>query len=415
MSDKHDIQALRETVKRYLEVAYDPIQEERRRLWSAHHAFKPTPPPIFVMVGMFNAFCKEMFGDAQMKCADPLFREHERWLKMRLFVSEIGDDQIIEPWLTQGAAIETYGGRPWGLAQDFEPSAMEGGAMKMHSSLDDWSLMNQMHFPHHCVDENLTRAAVEKIGDAVGDLIPIDVNRGPLCQGTRMDISTDLAQLRGLETIMTDMYEYPDELHKLLAYMRDGILANHREAEDAGHWTLTSQINQTELYSDDLERPKPNSGPRRRRDLWACCMAQELTLVSPEFHDIFMLQYQIPIMKEFGAISYGCCENLTEKIDILRQIPNLRIIAVTPSADPKRCAEQIGSDYIISYRPNPTDMICGEFNEDRIRRILRRDLAAMRGGHVQINLKDIETVERDPDRLRRWTRIAREVIDEVWE
>jgi hypothetical protein len=164
-----------------------------------------------------------------------------------------------------------------------------------------------------------------------------------------------------------------------------------------------------------MEPPKANSGPRRRKELWACCMAQELTLVSPAFHDEFMLQYQIPIMKEFGLISYGCCENLTEKVDILRQIPNLRIIACTPTADPKRMAEQIGTETIISYRPNPTNMVCGVFDEGKIRRLLRKDLTDMRGTHMQINLKDIETVDGELSRLKRWTQIARETIDEVWE
>jgi hypothetical protein len=39
----------------------------------------------------------------------------------------------------------------------------------------------------------------------------------------------------------------------------------------------------------------------------------------------------------------------------------------------------------------------------------------MLGTHMQINLKGIETVNGDLTRLRRWERIARETIDEVWE
>ena len=99
-------------------------------------------------------------------------------------------------------------------------------------------------------------------------------------------------------------------------------------------------------------------------------------------HDEFLLQYQLPIMSRFGLVAYGCCEDLTRKIDMLRQIPNLRIIAVTPRADVGRCAEQIGTDYVISWRPNPADMVCCGFDEARIRRILREGLAAARGAPV---------------------------------
>ena len=111
---------------------------------------------------------------------------------------------------------------------------------------------------------------------------------------------------------------------------------------------------------------------------------------------------------------YGCCEDLTRKIDMLRAIPNLRRIAVTPFADAARCVEQIGQDYVISYRPSPADMVSYRFDPDRIRSILRRDLAACREGHVDITLKDIETVEADPARVRNWVNVTREVIDEIF-
>jgi hypothetical protein len=130
-------------------------------------------------------------------------------------------------------------------------------------------------------------------------------------------------------------------------------------------------------------------------------------------HDEFLLQYQLPILEHFGMVAYGCCEDLTRKIDMLRQIPNLRRIAVTPRADIAACAEQIGNDYVISWRPNPAEMVCCGFDEDRIRRITREGLEACRGLNVDITLKDIDTVQNDPSRLARWAAITREVIDDM--
>ena len=49
----------------------------------------------------------------------------------------------------------------------------------------------------------------------------------------------------------------------------------------------------------------------------------------------------------------------------------------------------------------------------RVRAIMRRDLQACRGCHVDITLKDAETVERDPDRVRKRVAIAREMTDEI--
>ena len=83
-------------------------------------------------------------------------------------------------------------------------------------------------------------------------------------------------------------------------------------------------------------------------------------------------------------------------------------------ANVARCAEQIGRDYVVSYRPSPTDMVGYGFDPDRIRRILREDLAACRDCHVDITLKDVETVQGDRDRPGKWVAVARSVIDEMW-
>jgi hypothetical protein len=139
--------------------------------------------------------------------------------------------------------------------------------------------------------------------------------------------------------------------------------------------------------------------------------AQELTWVSPAMHDEFMLQYQLPILKRFALTAYGCCEDLTPKIGILRQIPNLRIIGVAPRADLRKCAAQIGTDYVMSWRPNPTNLVCSGFDETQIRRIIREGLSICKGLHLHLHLKDIETVEGQPDRLARWARIVRDEIE----
>jgi hypothetical protein len=130
-------------------------------------------------------------------------------------------------------------------------------------------------------------------------------------------------------------------------------------------------------------------------------------------HDEFLLQYQLPILKEFGLVAYGCCEDLSRKIELLRKIPNLRRIAVSPMADVGKCAEQIQQDYVFGYRPSPADMVSFGFDEDRVRSILRRDLSLARDCHVDITLKNVITVEHDPQRIRKWVELTREVVDEV--
>jgi hypothetical protein len=184
--------------------------------------------------------------------------------------------------------------------------------------------------------------------------------------------------------------------------------------EAAGDWRLANHQNQAMCYCKELEDPRANSEPVARDKLWIFMAAQEMAQVGPKMHDEFILQYQLPILKKFGLVAYGCCEDLTHKVDMLRQIPNLRRFSVTPVADPKACAEQIGTDYVISWRPNPSQMICCGFQPDLIRRIVRSAMDAFHanGCHVDITLKDVQTVQGRPENLTRWVEIVRSVTDE---
>jgi len=412
MTTTNDVRALRELVRRYLEATHDPVQDERRALWTRLNSLKRTRPLVMATFGMHNVWCRDVFADGRKQCQDPFYRGHERALRMGLFQYETGDDCVQEPWLTVGATLKGGTWRSiWGVAEASQPSEMDGGAWKFDPPIKEWADPAKLAAPVHDIDQDATARDLARLQDAVGDLIDIDLVRGPACQGFTADISTNLAGLRGLEQLMIDMYESPNDLHRLLAFMRDGILADQQQAEDAGDFSLTTQGNQAMVYCEELKPTRPSSGARQRRDLWCHCAAQEFTLISPEMHNEFLLQYQLPIIRNFGLSAYGCCEDLTRKIDMLRQIPNLRHIAITPVADVAECAEQIGTDYVASWRPNPTDMVCTTWDEDRIRRTTRQAMEALKASCLTIHLKDIETVQGEPDRLRRWVETVRGITD----
>jgi hypothetical protein len=366
---------------------------------------------VLVTYGMWNVWCHEVFGDYVLRCVDPFYREHERLLRMQIFHDSIGDDFILEPWITQRATHKTptgIYGECWGAPPQRVESDIEGGSWKGRPFLADWEDIKKLVPPQHHIDEQETARNVQRLRDALGDIIAVNVDRRPVLSGFAGDLSTTIAQLRGLEQLMLDMYESPQQLPELLAFMREGVLANQQAAEVVGDYSLTNHSNQAMPYAEELESPRPNSGPRKRKELWGFCAAQEFTLVSPRFHDEFLFQYQRSIMEHFGLVHYGCCEDLTRKIDMLRQLKNLHSIAVAPRADVKRCAEQIGADYVISWHPNPTDMVCTDWNEERIHQIIRAGLDACKEGIVHIHLKDVETVQGEPERLQRWVDIVRE-------
>lgn len=401
-----DRDVLRGLASRYREVCAAPVQVVRRDLWRRHNSLKPTRPLIYA-----RAFAWSEMPEADCLCEDPFLRRYESQFRQRLFRAGLDDDSVFEPWVTVPAVLACYG---WGVQGKRHHSGEGRGAFKVDYPLKSLADISLLREPWHAVDETATAENVSRLGDAIGDILTIDVDRAPAYRMWSGDLATDLGYLRGIENFMLDMLDNPEGLHRLVKFMATGVLKTHDEAEAAGDWGLSAHQNQAMPYAEELDDPAPNCRGVPRRTLWGYMAAQELTAVSPDMHDAFMLQYQLPILKHFGLVAYGCCEDLTHKIDMLRQIPNLRRIAVSPFADVARCAEQIGKDYVLSYRPSPADMVSYGFDADRIRRIVKRDLTACRGCHTDITLKDVETVEHDPRRVKRWVALVREIIEEAW-
>jgi len=403
-----DIAILRELARQYAEAAARPVQNQRRQKWRRLNSLERVPPPIYI-----RACAWHEMPQSRCLCEDPFYRQYEDFFRRMLFQDTFEDDYIIEPWVTVSAAWVMPRDGPWGLPVRWTRPGQRDGAGVWDPPLKEETDIDKLVAPQHAIDEDETARRAARLAEAVGDIVPVAVDRAPAYRMWLADISTELAKLRGIEQLMLDMIDRPAWLHGVLAFMRDGILRVHEQAEQAGDWSLLAHQNQAMPYARELPAPAPDGRSVPRRMLWCFCASQELTAVGPEMFEEFMLEYQLPIVSRFGLCAYGCCEDLTRKIGVLRRIPNLRRVAAAPAANVATVAQQVGDDYVISYRPSPADMVAYGLCEERVRSILARDLAALRGCCFDITLKDVETVEGDPHRIRRWVAMVRRVVDEV--
>lgn len=408
MKADEDAIIVRDLAKRYAEIADDPIQDIRRDLWRKHNSLKRTRIPIHV-----RGFPEHEIPEMRLECEDEFCRQQEHQLRWFIFQNSIGDDYIFEKWFPLRATMITPPHSLWGVPINHIPSPQgRNGSWMFDPPLKELSDIEKLAVPFHAIDEEDTQRRLDRLGNLIGDILPIVVDRGPAWLSFNGDISTFLGHLRGLEQLFWDMVDNPEWLHRLLAFMRDGILKAHAEAEAAGDFQLCNHGNQSMPYCEELPGREEGGRVVTRDKLWTFMAAQEFTLISPEMHYEFLLQYQIPILEKFGLVAYGCCEDLTLKIDLLRRIPNLRRIAVTQVADVRKSAEQIGTDYVFSWRPNPSRTVCCGFDPDQIRSYTRQALEDSRGCFVDIMLKDVQTVEGQPERLREWVRMTREVAED---
>ena len=141
-------------------------------------------------------------------------------------------------------------------------------------------------------------------------------------------------------------------------------------------------------------------------DMWGQATAQIFSEVSAEMHEEFSLKYDIQWQSRFGLNCYGCCEPLHFKMDILRRIPRLRRISMSPKANWAAGAEKVGRDFVFSAKPNPAVFAVDKWDTDKVRTDLRRMLERTKGCNVELVMKDTQTCRNEPHRIMDWTRIA---------
>jgi hypothetical protein len=144
-------------------------------------------------------------------------------------------------------------------------------------------------------------------------------------------------------------------------------------------------------------------------------MAQMFSTVSPAAHDEFDVQYSLPLAKRCARTYYGCCEPLHDRIDVLKQYPNLRKVGCSPWADVERTAEALGSSCVLSRKPNPAHVAIST-DPAQIRQEIEETvrICLKYGTPCDITLKDISTVSYKPENLIVWAETASAVLDEYY-
>jgi hypothetical protein len=166
-------------------------------------------------------------------------------------------------------------------------------------------------------------------------------------------------------------------------------------------------------YTRALPRPEEAGVPPRTAELWGAATAQIFAAVSPSMHDEFALSYEKKWLSRFGISYYGCCEPLDRKVQMLRSVPNLRKVSMSPWINRERAAEAVAGDYVFSYKPSPAALATAKWNPEEARKDLvsMLEIAKRRGCRLEIIMKDVSTVRYEPQRLWEWARIASEVTE----
>lgn len=391
---------VRELAARVAALSRAPRMEAVRRRWRDVLALrKPDRPPVWCNpVGCWP----ELLPEASLVCRDRTCRNLETAFKKLLVKETIGDDTPMQDYVTVPLRFRVEPENTWGVDVLRERVDGPGTAWRYKPALVNDADFDRLTVPRYTPDPAATREAV---------LLHEEILAGTLAvrTGPAADVSATLctaaADLRGMEPLMMDMIESPALVHRLMGVLRDGVLAKMDALAAAGPLLPN---NDGPMFLSDPLRPG-HAGPLDFRDCWIHGNSQEFDPVGPDMFEEFLLAYQNPIFARFGAVSYGCCENLTRKLDLVLAIPNLKLLTCSAWTDLATLVAKNAGRHCIMWRHKASDVV---FPDDTaaLRRTIREQAAILKGSSYQAVLRELQTLAGHPDRLSEWTRITIDAV-----
>jgi len=405
MITQRDKRILRDVAKRVAEIANLPIMGKRREMWKQHNRLERVRPMILVFP---EGSWRELLPQSVLCCEEERTRRIEWELRRRIYHQEyIHDDTVIEKvWVVN----KTITRSTWGLEPNHIPSDNPTGAWGFDPVIKKSSDLKKLKFPQVEYDEKSSEKNFAEAQELFGDILDVKL-RG--ISHISFHLMNLYCQLRGLDQVMWDMYDEPNMLYEAMTFLEEG----HRQLIQQYIDLNLLSLNNDETYHSSggvgysTELPKPDYDPQRIQpcDMWASAEAQEMAQVSPKAHAEFILPYERRLLESFGLNGYGCCEDLTNKLDYVFTIPNLRRISISPWADVDKCAEKLQRNYIFSWKPRPMDLV-GSFNSKKIREYIKHTLDVTKDCVIEMILKDTHTCENHPERFTQWTDIAQDLV-----
>ncbi len=407
-----DIQILRDLARRIVEISESPVNLERKRLWLKHNSLQGERPMV---LAEDSGYPRELAPLIQLSCQEKWARDMEYGLRCRIYhFEQVADDTVIMPYVNINWAVKTT---DYGVQEDIHRPQTEGtlGSIKWDPPVTNIDRdFHKLHPRTYSVDRSKIEKDRTYINEIFGGILQ------PRLRGSywwTLGLTWAAIRIIGLEPLMMFMYDDPKGLHRLMAFLRDDHMAYAKWLEAEGLLTLNNENDYIGSgghgYCNDLPAKDYTPGsPARLKDLWVLSESQETVGVSPEMFEEFIFPYQKSITDHFGLVYYGCCEPVHSRWHVIRKMPNLRSVSVSPWCDQAKIAASAGRKYVLCRKPAPSMISSQRFDEDEIRADIRQTLTLCRGCEIEFAMKDVHTLAGQPQRLGRWVQIAREVIAE---
>ncbi len=342
---------------------------------------------------------KEILPPERLHCRNPLHQAAEQRFRKQLIKLDIGDDEPIYSTFPISAVFDCDPPTIWGVEIGRHASQTAGGAWAYDPPLKTPADLEKLACPTFRYNREETEKRVTQMQELLGGVMDVVIIGNPRLNGI---IGTTVADLVGLEQMMMNFMLEPQFMHDVTVRVHDAAQAALTAAEESGVYT---PFDYGPMYES---RPFGAAHPGHTgtaANSWGVVNSQEYDQVSPDMWEEFCLHYHKSYLSRFGRSAYGCCENLTHKIDGVLSIPNLRIFVCSAWTDLDLLLKKLNEQTVIMWRQKASDVVFPR-DEAVIARDLEKGTRKLRGRPYQIILRELETLCGHDDRLHVWTRHA---------
>ena len=392
-------------------ISADPINAERAALWTRLNDLEQQRPMVWINELPWHEM--DVDGELTLRCRGAWARELETSLRRTVYQwRHLPGDMVVNPWIDCPLAIHST---DFGMVEEVDIARTDASneivSRHFHIQIREMEDIDKIKMPVVTHSQGTTKVAFDTMRELFKDIVPVKKVGQTHIWFTPWDY---LIRWWGIEEAMIDMIDRPAMVHAAYERMLKAWMVELDQFEERNLLSLDNanvRIGSGGYgYVSSLPGTGFDAGHVKPKNMWGCSNAQILASVSPEMHWEFAMEHDLPWMERWGLNYYGCCEALDRKVGLLRRIPNLRKVSVSPWNDYRRVFDGLGGDYVASVKPNPAIFLDAQWSEAAARAAIDEalDLAAQRGVAVELIMKDISTVARNPRRLWDWARIAAE-------
>jgi hypothetical protein len=410
----HERAYLRDLACKQAEYAALPVMAQRKKMWyDLNDAHPNARPPVVIETWTFD---RDFLPESVFRCTSPDGRAIEVQLLRNIRNHElIDDDKVIPDTFDIGWCMEIDEfGVPVPRRTLPDAQGVETGFQyyhPIHDLTEDFHLLR----PATCqVDRERTRAYQEFLEDLFAGALPVALRTGLF--GNAM-LTNRVIELMGMQAFFMAIYDCPDQVHRLMAYLRDNALLVMRWAEAEGLLRVNN-ANQDSFgssynFTTRLPAPGYSSEPARLVDMWGCSNSQETVGIAPKTFHEFCFPYYRDACEPMGLLYYGCCEPAHPFWEDIRQLPHLKKVSISRWCDQHFMGEALqGSQIVFSRKPDPNFLSVDEqLDEEAWAAHIRQTLAATRGVLVEFIIRDVYTVHGNLENARRAVAIARREVE----